>query len=113
MANIAPTQQDGAAGRVTWSGITSADTPTEGTFFGGSATLTVSGTFGGASIQWQYGVDTGLTADMETEEKPAGAKFTSAGSTVTMRLSPGFIKPVRTGGDGTTNLKCSVVYVRT
>ncbi len=113
MANITATKAGAPAGRIDWVGVTNADTPLEAAYFGGAAILSVTGTFGGATIQWQYGVDTGLTADMDTDEKPDGAKFTSAGSASTVPLSEGFIKPVRTGGDGTTNLKCSVVFVRT
>lgn len=111
MPTITPSQAtSGIAAPITWSGAATGDTFTENAFFGGKATIEVTGTFGGSTVQIQYGTVSGTLADLDTTEHPAGAKFTSAG-VCNVDLAPGFIKPTITGGAG-SGITVKVVFIR-
>jgi hypothetical protein len=112
MANITATETGvGIALKKQWTPVTNADTPLETAYFGGEAILEVTGTFNGATVQFQWGSASGTTSDIDTTEHPTGAKFTSAG-VCRVGLGQGFLKPVVSGGGGSQSLTITVSYVR-
>lgn len=112
MTTITPVQAtSGIAAPISWTGAATGDTFTENAYFGGKATIEVKGTFGGATVQIQYGMVSGSLADLDTTEHPAGAKFTSAG-VCNVDLAPGFIKPTITGG-AASGISVVVTFIRT
>ena len=102
----------GVAAPITWSAVTNADTCAEAPYFGGDATIEVTGTFNGATVQMNFGTVSGTVSAIDTNEKPAGAKFTSAG-VCNVTLPPGFIQPTLSGGGGSQNLRIAITFIRT
>lgn len=84
-----------------WDNITSADDPVAVKIEGGLYACSVEGTPGGASIEFQFS-RSGTTGTFHSLDA-TNLTFTDQGS-YGLRLSRGFILPVRQGGSGTTDL---------
>lgn len=97
MADIDAQVSEGQGGkRYLWETITESDTPQAQLVDGGDYTVTVEGTFGGTSIDIEYGQTSGNTASIDT----TNLTFTANGS-YNVRLGRGYVKPARTGGSST------------
>lgn len=93
MASIAAVKSDSEGGNgFSWT-FTHADDPVRQLVPGGRYTVSVEGTFGGASIEIFYGNASGNTASVDADL----LTFTENGS-YNIEIGRGYVRPVRTGG---------------
>lgn len=101
MADLQPTQTLETTNKpsANWLNVTNALEPEEFKVSGGIYACTAEGTFGGATFEFQYSK---FGSDYHSLDA-TNLKFSDDG-TWNIEIGSGFVKPIRTGGDGTTDV---------
>ena len=82
-----------------WEGIAQSETPGSVKIEGGKYTVHAQGTFGGGSVELQYSSDNSDFTSIDS----TNLTFTAEG-VYNFELAHGWVKPILTGGDGTTDI---------
>lgn len=94
MATIQPTETEAQGGTsYYWDEVTESDTAAAVQIDGGKYTMTVEGSFGGGSIEGQYGQQSANVASIDS----TNLTFSAYGS-YNIEVGRGWFQPVRSGG---------------